>query len=324
LATPSGIAAWEQCTSALLVTHPDSPVALYLRADALAREKRWEDAIVLYSQAIEARPGFALALNGLGVAYAYRGDVGKSLAALNDACRAAPGFAEAHASLGTLLLSRRAPEGALESFDRALRISPEFALARNGRACARFGARADSAGAAAASTDLAAVMKCELLRPLAMDNVHRIVAGLSPEAEAESLRTPEGTYISTRQLFDRSPIQQNQFVSNMSPAQKMAALDQVQQHMNWSNRVAGALGWLDGQIGGSGRFFSGVIENSRADAAKWSNLSDKLAGGLRHDGFDPTAGGATTEDLARECRGNWTLLTWFGLMPQSELPSWAK
>lgn len=137
------LAAWKAWTQAIAKNEPANPRALYLRADAAARSGDLKAAIDEFSRAIEADPGFALALNARGVA---RVAVGDPDPALNDFVAATyldPPLADAHASYGAYTVLQAWPpaegEGGFRAFEEALRLDPKLALAYNGRGCLQFG-----------------------------------------------------------------------------------------------------------------------------------------------------------------------------------------
>jgi tetratricopeptide (TPR) repeat protein len=144
---------WLQWTIALQTAHPDSPVALYLAADAQARAGSAEAAERLLDRALELDPELALAWNARGALKtldACRTDDedlrDQAVTDLYQAITRRPDFIAAHLSLGYFYyLGSVVPprEGAeppkVAGFDDALKLDPECALAYLGRGCIEFG-----------------------------------------------------------------------------------------------------------------------------------------------------------------------------------------
>ncbi|MBI4602188.1 MAG: tetratricopeptide repeat protein [Planctomycetes bacterium] len=138
--------AWDRWTEELSVRNAGHVAATYLRADALARQRRWEEALralrIVVVTTTEVRDcdsvalWTALVLNARAAVACALEDHDSALVDLEDARRLCPGLADAHASAGTraILLSDGAP-GASKAFRAALEISPAFSLALNGRGC---------------------------------------------------------------------------------------------------------------------------------------------------------------------------------------------
>jgi tetratricopeptide (TPR) repeat protein len=143
--------AWHVWAVKLAGENESSAVAQYLKGDACARIRDWPAALGAYREALGVDPGFALALNARGVAYAELAAassdedeknslVDKALEDFEEACRKDPSLADAWANHGTLMLMQRVPNKAFESFQKALALSRDgFCLALNGRGCARYG-----------------------------------------------------------------------------------------------------------------------------------------------------------------------------------------
>jgi len=131
--------AWTGWTDSFARKHPQNPIALYLSADAKARTGKLEEAKEGFTQALEIKQAFALALNARGVIHVLTNDWDNAVNDFDQATKMAPELAEAHASFGTYWILRETPDAALEAFTKALDINPEFALAYNGRGAAYFG-----------------------------------------------------------------------------------------------------------------------------------------------------------------------------------------
>ncbi len=115
----------------------DSVIALTGRGQALAEQRRWDEAFAVLEQALAIEPNAAATLYLVGRTSAIseqRLDAGSR--ALSEYLRlpARPGLAShaaAHWRLGLIELARRNREGAREHYEAALRLDPAFAEARN-------------------------------------------------------------------------------------------------------------------------------------------------------------------------------------------------
>lgn len=134
---------WSDWTASLLRKHSQSATARYLAADAKARTGNLQEAIIGFSQALEVKDDFALALNARGVAHVFNNEWDEAGVDFYRASQVAPAFADAYANLGTLAVlqesSLRQGDAALIAFNQAVELNPDFALAYNGRGCLYFG-----------------------------------------------------------------------------------------------------------------------------------------------------------------------------------------
>lgn len=100
------------------------------------RPGRVRDAIAHFQAALRAKPDYAAAHRGLGLALARMGRSQEALEHLTTAVRLAPGLADARNNLGVVLMnSGRLPEAA-EQFRQAVRLRPGFAEAHSNLAAA--------------------------------------------------------------------------------------------------------------------------------------------------------------------------------------------
>jgi tetratricopeptide (TPR) repeat protein len=173
-----GVDDWRKWTRELVTGNAGSPVAHYLAADALARSRDVEAAVVAYGEALRLKPDFWLAVDGLAavrLSLAGPSPDGNSQAldtlsaCVDDAphrCR----LADAYATTGTCYLRNKRPDIARRMYEAALRHSPGFAVARLGLACALF-----SSGAAGererALRELLTLSSHPILGPLAARNL---------------------------------------------------------------------------------------------------------------------------------------------------------
>jgi len=139
-----GLSQWTEWTQSFLKKHGQHPIALYLFADAMARNGSGDKAIRYFTLALSKRNDhFYLAKNARGVAYLVNNDLDSAEVDFYLTTKDAPEFADAWANLGNLSVLREVSLGqsdmALEYFNKALAINPDFALAYNGRGCLYFG-----------------------------------------------------------------------------------------------------------------------------------------------------------------------------------------
>jgi tetratricopeptide (TPR) repeat protein len=141
----SHLDAWSQWTDSIRRDNSDNAVALYLAADALARQGKLSEAITMLTQALQLKKDFALAYNARGVLRVLTDDQNNALMDFLCATRNAPDLADAYANLGTYYVLIEASgggvgeRGAVEAFNTAIGLNPESALAYNGLGCAYFG-----------------------------------------------------------------------------------------------------------------------------------------------------------------------------------------
>jgi arylsulfatase A-like enzyme/tetratricopeptide (TPR) repeat protein len=85
---------------------------------SLFRQRRQKDdlnkAIAYYTQAKEADPKLAAAVNGLGVAYRYAGDAGRAIDCWKEALALDPGFTDTYFNLGITLMDTGRKQEALQ------------------------------------------------------------------------------------------------------------------------------------------------------------------------------------------------------------------
>ncbi|RFT14775.1 MAG: TPR repeat-containing protein [Candidatus Saccharicenans subterraneus] len=118
----------EYCDEALVMS-PGSYEALNLKAIALRRASRVDEAIQLYQRILKDRPGQVRVLYNLGIAYGRQNRLAEAEKIYLEVLRARPDFIEAHNNLGEIYLRQdRLPEAERE-FQKAVELHGEFALA---------------------------------------------------------------------------------------------------------------------------------------------------------------------------------------------------
>ena len=129
-------AAFGKQTSSLLA------YALYARAmwqQGLRTREGHEQAIALFSKALEADENFALAHHGLGISFYAANNRWKASGEFRKAIQLDPTFADSYKCLGDLLVSspRRMYDQAIQAYEKAVELSPDYAEAYVGLGDAR-------------------------------------------------------------------------------------------------------------------------------------------------------------------------------------------
>ena len=103
----------------------------------LFQQKKPEDAIASYDQAIRLKPDFAEAYNNRGIARVVLGDPEAAIADYGQAIRLRPDLAEAYFNRGNTqgVLDRH--EAAIADYDQAIHLKPDYAKAYNNRGLAQ-------------------------------------------------------------------------------------------------------------------------------------------------------------------------------------------
>jgi tetratricopeptide (TPR) repeat protein len=151
----SGVLTWKQVhvwhDSERLWTHvlaiePNSPLAEYNLAYALARQGRPAEAIEHYRQAVKLRPDDAEAHYNWGNALVRLGKPAEAIEHYRQALSIRPGYAEAHYNWGVMLAQQGRLGEAIEHYRQALELRPDDADVLNhwGDALARQGRPAEA------------------------------------------------------------------------------------------------------------------------------------------------------------------------------------
>ena len=121
----------------MLSLTPRFPLIHLNLGEHLLANGRVDEAVRLFSRAIEIEPGYAKAHNNLGVVFWSSGKADRALSHLTQAIEADPTLAKAHTNLGIAYNGMRRPAEALASFERALAISPNDPQTHCGAALAQ-------------------------------------------------------------------------------------------------------------------------------------------------------------------------------------------
>jgi tetratricopeptide (TPR) repeat protein len=108
---------------------PDDPYTRFELATVLEAEKKYSDAIGLYNQALEFKPNFWEARNGLGNTYGEVGRTSDAIAQYKMAIEEDPKADVAWMNWGVELIGLDDSKTAIEKIQKCLAINPQFAKA---------------------------------------------------------------------------------------------------------------------------------------------------------------------------------------------------
>jgi tetratricopeptide (TPR) repeat protein len=95
-------------------------------AEMLRLSGRLDEAVAAGRRAVELQPGFAQALNNLGIAHYDRREFDEAVRYYRRAIAREPRFAEAYSNLGNALRIQHKLEDSIAAYHRALEIKPDF------------------------------------------------------------------------------------------------------------------------------------------------------------------------------------------------------
>jgi len=123
----------EQACARLLESHPKSLPIINLLGAALQRQRKWQEAIEIYNQAILLKPDFAEAYSNRGNALHQQGKLDEALESYDRAIQIKPDDAIAFFNRGNVLCQLRYLEKGLKSYDKAIELKSDFAEAYSNR-----------------------------------------------------------------------------------------------------------------------------------------------------------------------------------------------
>jgi len=131
---------WSAWTQDVVARFPSNANAHYLRGDAFARQRAWDEAKQAFETALDLEPGSFLALNARGVVSHAVGNTLQARVFFQRATSERPDFADAYASRGALNVYQNSSR-AVESFAAAARYSkePDALVSILGSGCVAFG-----------------------------------------------------------------------------------------------------------------------------------------------------------------------------------------
>ena len=112
-------------------TNPGSVNAHFNMGLALARKRRFDEAMGHYEEALSIQPKYTLAHNNLGNALLESGRIDESLPHFSKALEIDPDYADAHYNIATALAQLNQLENARRHFSEVLRLQPSFTEAHN-------------------------------------------------------------------------------------------------------------------------------------------------------------------------------------------------
>lgn len=122
-----------QFSKSLANEYPNSPIALMLKGDALARSGRYNDAIEILNKAVEREPKSALFLNVRGVVKSLSDRPEEAIIDFEKSVKLDPHYSDPLVNIGLVRFVEYDLMGALLYLNRAIDLSPNFALAYNVR-----------------------------------------------------------------------------------------------------------------------------------------------------------------------------------------------
>ncbi len=123
----------EQACGRLLESHPKSLPVINLLGAVLQRQRKWQEAIDIYNQAILLKPDFAEAYSNRGNALHQQGKLDEALESYDRAIQIKPDYAIAFFNRGNVLCQLRNLEEGLKSYDKAIELKPDSAEAYSNR-----------------------------------------------------------------------------------------------------------------------------------------------------------------------------------------------
>ncbi len=99
------------------------------RAQMLASQGRYEEAIEAYLEALEQFPDYAVAHYNLGLAYQARKRYSEAIASYTRAIEMKPDFAAAYTGRGDSRLAMDEREAAVDDYSMAIELYPDYAMA---------------------------------------------------------------------------------------------------------------------------------------------------------------------------------------------------
>mgnify|MGYP002622943256 CR=1 FL=1 len=115
-----------------ITVDPSNSIAHYRLGLALAHERRDDEAIKRYREAVRLNTEFYRAHDSLGCALMRRGDADEAIHHFKEALRIAPTYALSHYNLGVILFQNDRREEAFHHFRESQRLDPfDFEIQRN-------------------------------------------------------------------------------------------------------------------------------------------------------------------------------------------------
>ena len=131
---------WEEWTKIFSANNSDKAIAYYFKGDALARQKKWNEALEIFNEGVGINSKHVLLLNARGIVHAAKEKFSNAIVDFDEAIKQSKEqLADTYANIGCLRIQKKdGAKGALNAFNEALKISPDFALALHGRGCVKL------------------------------------------------------------------------------------------------------------------------------------------------------------------------------------------
>ena len=104
-------------------------MSYYTRADTLADQSRFDEAVKYYKEAIELKPNFIAAHGRLGLVLAKQGKIDEAIEEFRAVLAERPDDVEMHCNLGILLERQGKVTEAISQYRRALQLNPDYTKA---------------------------------------------------------------------------------------------------------------------------------------------------------------------------------------------------
>jgi len=95
----------------------------------LLKQKKLQEAIIIYNKALAIKPDYVEAYSNIGLALTGQGRLQEAIEAYHKALAIKPDFAQAYNNMGTTLQQTGKLEEAIEAYNKALVIKPDYAEA---------------------------------------------------------------------------------------------------------------------------------------------------------------------------------------------------
>jgi tetratricopeptide (TPR) repeat protein len=138
--------------SQLTTLRPDSPSGPYLAGMVAQRQKKFDEARVLYEKALQLQPRFFAALEALAQLHLLRNELPQAIAVVKHAIDGDPTDAQSYDLLGQLYLAQKNPPLAIETLSKAAQLAPHSGMILRNLALAKYAAK-DTAGAVVSYQD---------------------------------------------------------------------------------------------------------------------------------------------------------------------------
>jgi Tfp pilus assembly protein PilF len=117
--------------SKALNINPDYAEAFYNIGNTLQEQGKFDEAITSYNKALAIKPDYAEAYNNMGITLKKQGKLEEAVEAYRKALNINPDYADAHNNMGNALQDQGKLEEAITSYNKVLSLKPDDAEAYN-------------------------------------------------------------------------------------------------------------------------------------------------------------------------------------------------